>query len=634
VWSTAQPPPHYAERTWSKIGDVSEAGVERDDSAAPPAVGAGPTTTLEDPVTSEAPVHGPLPRPPAAHVVHRGPGPLDRRGLRWLRVDALGLALAVAAGSLAMTPSLIPRSWLVQGLASGLSAAVGYGVGTLVWFLLRRTHHGLRLVAHGRLWVPRGVRQAAWSILLIASAVVVLVMLVAGAHWQRELASLMGTEPPGYLGYLRAAPTAIGVAAVPIALVRLVRHADHVLVRGLRRYTRLPRRIAGSVAVVVLAVVIAAVANNVVLQGTLAIVDQAFSGVNDQNYPDSVQPQSPTRSGSPTSLAPWATLGKEGRHFVSGGRDAAQLAAASGRPAVDPVRAYVGLESAPDAQSRADLAVAELDREGAFSRPVLAVVTTTGTGWVDAPVSDSLEAIYGGDSAIVATQYSYLPSWLSFLFDGPRAEEAGRLLIDAVHARIQAIPPGQPRPREIVFGESLGSQGSEAAFTSLADVRANTDGVLWVGPPNSNRLWSQIVARRDPGTPEVRPTYSDGLVVRFTGGDGARTISATPPTAWIAPHVLYLQHPSDPVVWWSPRLIWSRPDWLVEPRGYDVLGAMSWYPVVTFWQVTIDLTNAVGVPPGHGHVYQGEILDGWAAVAAPPGWTPADTERARQVLGG
>ena len=613
---------------------MSGAGVERGDSAAAPVAPGGTTATLDDPHPTGSPVHGPAPRPPAAHVVHRGPGPLDRRGLRWLRVDALGLALAVAAGSLAMTPSLIPRTWWVQGLASGLSAAVGYGAGALVWFLLRRTHHGLRIIAHARSWAPRRVRQVAWTILLVAAAVLVLVMLVAGASWQRELAVLMGMEPPGYLGYLRAAPTAFVVAAVPVAVVRTIRHADHVLVRGLRRYARLPRRISAAVAVVVLAVVIAAGTDNILLPGGLTIADQAFGGVNEETYPGFEQPTAPTRSGSPTSLVPWATLGKEGRRFVAAGRDAATLTAASGRPAQAPVRAYVGLESAPDPQARADRAVAELDREGAFSRGVVAVVTTTGTGWVDDPVADSLEAIWGGNSAIVATQYSYLPSWLSFLVDGPRAEEDGRSLVDAVHARIQVIPPGQPRPKMIVFGESLGSQGSEAAFSSLADVRAGADGVLWVGPPNSNRLWSQIVDRRDPGSPEIRPTYSDGLVVRFAGGPNVRTVAQTPATPWIAPHVLYLQHPSDPVVWWSPDLLWRRPDWLVEPRGGDVLGATSWYPVVTFWQVSVDLMNSVGVPPGHGHVYQGELLDAWAAVAAPPGWTPADTERARAALAG
>ncbi|MDL5156365.1 alpha/beta hydrolase [Actinomycetospora termitidis] len=577
-------------------------------------------------------LHGPGPRPPAAHVVHRGPGPLDRPGLRWLRVDALGLAVAVAFGALAMTPSLIPRDWVVQGLATGLSAAVGYGVGTTVWFLIRRTRTGLRLFARARRHIPPRVRLVAWPILLVAAVVVVLVMLVAGVQWQRQLALLVGIEPPTLLGYARALPLGVLVAAAPIAVVRLVRHADHVLVRGLRRFTHLPRRIAGAVAVVLLAMVIAAVLNQIVLPGTLTVVDQAFSGVNEQTYPGFERPTGPTRSGSPDSLVPWETLGKEGRRFVAAGRDARTLAEASGRPAVEPVRAYVGLESAPDAQARADLAVRELDREGAFSRDVVAVVTTTGTGWVDDPVSDSLEAIYGGDTAMVATQYSYLPSWLSFLFDGPRAEEAGRLLIDAVHARIDAIPPGQPRPRMIVFGESLGSQGSEGAFSSLADVRANTDGALWVGPPNSNRLWSQIVDRRDPGSPEVRPTYSDGLVVRFAGGGSTATVGQDPASPWLPPHVLYLQHPSDPVVWWSPSLLWERPDWLVEPRGSDVVGAMSWYPVITFWQVSIDLVNAVDVPPGHGHVYQGEVLDGWVAVAAPPGWTAADTERVREVL--
>ncbi len=185
----------------------------------------------------------------------------------------------------------------------------------------------------------------------------------------------------------------------------------------------------------------------------------------------------------------------------------------------------------------------------------------------------------------------------------------------------------------IVFGESLGSQGSEAAYSSLADVRANTDGVLWVGPPNSNRLWSQIVARRDPGTPEVRPTYSDGLVVRFAGGPDTRTVAQTPPTPVDPPARAVPAAPVGPgrVVVPGPHL--EPPGLARRAAGSRRPPAMSWYPVVTFWQVSIDLMNAVGVPPGHGHVYQGEVLDGWAAVAAPPGWTAADTERVRQVLG-
>jgi uncharacterized membrane protein len=59
---------------------------------------------------------------------------------------------------------------------------------------------------------------------------------------------------------------------------------------------------------------------------------------------------------------------------------------------------------------------------------------------------------------------------------------------------------------------------------------------------------------------------------------------------------------------------------------------MRWYPIVTFWQVSADMTNASGVPDGHGHNYGDTVLDGWVAVAAPPGWTPADTERIRAEL--
>ena len=78
-------------------------------------------------------------------------------------------------------------------------------------------------------------------------------------------------------------------------------------------------------------------------------------------------------------------------------------------------------------------------------------------------------------------------------------------------------------------------------------------------------------------------------------------------------------HPSDPIVWWSPHLIFSEPDWISEPPGRDVLKGMFWIPFVTFWQVTADLPFATGVPDGHGHRYSAEYVDGWNAVMRPAG---------------
>jgi uncharacterized membrane protein len=293
------------------------------------------------------------------------------------------------------------------------------------------------------------------------------------------------------------------------------------------------------------------------------------------------------------------------------------------------VRAYAGLASAGSVADRAALAVRDLERAGGFARPVLGVVTTTGTGWVDPAASDSLEYEFNGDTAMVAMQYSYLPSWLSFLVDQVKARDAGRALFDAVYG-VWARLPLNHRPRLYVFGESLGTFGGEAAFSGLADITNRTDGVLWVGPPNFNALWRQLVAARAPGSPEWLPMYEDGRTVRFA----ARPDNlAQPAGPWDRPRLAYLQHASDPIVWWSPQLILGPPDWLRGTRGPDVSQEMVWLPFVTFWQVTADLVFAVDVPDGHGHHYSADYVNGWAAVAQPAGWTPADTERLRGLIG-
>jgi hypothetical protein len=61
---------------------------------------------------------------------------------------------------------------------------------------------------------------------------------------------------------------------------------------------------------------------------------------------------------------------------------------------------------------------------------------------------------------------------------------------------------------------------------------------------------------------------------------------------------------------------------LGEPRGRDVLEAMVWIPFVTFWQVTVDLPLATGVPVGQATTYTREYGDGWATVLQPAGLTP------------
>jgi uncharacterized membrane protein len=93
-----------------------------------------------------------------------------------------------------------------------------------------------------------------------------------------------------------------------------------------------------------------------------------------------------------------------------------------------------------------------------------------------------------------------------------------------------------------------------------------------------------------------------------------------------------MQHASDPVTWWSPDLILSRPDWLEEPRGRDVLEDTRWIPLVTFWQVSVDLALGFSTTPGHGHNFSGEHVDGWAAVLGIEDLGEDDAEALRQVF--
>jgi uncharacterized membrane protein len=242
----------------------------------------------------------------------------------------------------------------------------------------------------------------------------------------------------------------------------------------------------------------------------------------------------------------------------------------------------------------------------------------------------AFEYIARGDSAIVTMQYSYVPSGISYLVDQSRARTAGRDLFDAVYERWSALPPAT-RPQLYVFGESLGSFGAEAAFSGEADLRNRTSGALFVGPPHFNALDREFRAGRDAGTPEIEPVYRGGRTVRFST-DIQR---GAPPLGvpWNGPRVLILQHPSDPITMWSPWLLFDRPDWLAEPRGRDVLPSMTWIPVVTFWQITLDMPSADTAPDGHGHRYTRESVDGWATVLRPADWSAAKAAQLRALIG-
>ena len=545
------------------------------------------------------------------------PSPEPGKPRRLLYVTLPGCWGALVVGCLSFTPSLLPRGGVVQGVVWGITAAIGYGLGVLFAWIWRAFADR----------EPRRPRRRSWLVFFISAAVLVVVSFGLGQYWQYQIRGLMGVTDYN-IALVVASPF---VAALVFCLLLLIGRG----LRGLYRWAAhllsrwIGRRAARATGWIVVAGLAYLVVTGLLLQGFLNLMNSAYS-VRDTKTAEGVhQPATGLRSGGPGSVIPWNTLGWQGRNFIGKGLSVTDIEKFTGQPAMEPIRVYAGLASAPDAEARAALAVRDLQRAGGFGRKNLLVVTTTGSGWVDPALSDSFEYLSGGDSATVAIQYSYLPSWISYLVDQSKAREAGRALFNAVYGAWTQLPAGQ-RPRLYVAGESLGSFGGETAFSGEYSMANLTGGILFAGPPNFNTLFREFTDHRDPGSPEVQPIYQDGRIVRFA--DDAT--KAVPPSgqSWDGTRVLYMMHPSDPIVWWSPHLIFSEPDWISEHPGKDVLETMFWMPFVTFWQVTADLPFATGVPAGHGHKYTSEYVDGFNAVMRAAGITPQDLTDLRKII--
>lgn len=543
--------------------------------------------------------------------------PVSRRGW-WIRhYTFTGTAVGLVFLFLSLTPSLLPRGPLFQGLVSGGAGAIGYGIGVFCVWLVR--------FMRSKDTSPAAPRWA-WPVLLVVGVIGLILMIFSFHHWQDDVRDLMGVPRLGFWDHPLAAVLSVVTLFVFVEIGQFVGTLVRFLVRQLDRIA--PPRVSAVVVVALLLALTIALLNGIVVRFAMSTLNNTFESVNNETDPDFAAPESDLRSGGPQSLVSWESLGHQGRVFVSGGPSVEELSLFNGTPATEPIRAYAGLNYAHDIKDTAALAALELQRTGGLERAVVAVATTTGTGWINEAEASALEYMYNGDTAVVSMQYSYLPSWLSFLVDKENARQAGQALFEAIDELVREMPEAQ-RPKLVVFGESLGSFGGEAPFLALNNLIARTDGALFSGPTFNNTIWADLTHNRDEGSPEWLPIYDKGANVRFVAEprDFQR-----PQDPWEQPKVVYLQHASDPIAWWNPDLLFSKPEWLRETRGYDVSPNMEWIPVVTFLQVSADMAVAVNVPDGHGHVYVRNVANAWAAIMSPPGWTAEKTEKLRGLL--
>jgi uncharacterized membrane protein len=316
-------------------------------------------------------------------------------------------------------------------------------------------------------------------------------------------------------------------------------------------------------------------------------------------------PTSPLVSGGPGSPVSFESLSREGRRFVNMTLTQDEISTVMGEPAVaDPIRLFVGLDSASLMEDRVDLLLDEMVRTKAFERKVVCFVSPTGSGYINYVMAESLEYLTRGDCAIVTMQYSLLPSSMS-LTRTSLAVDQNRSIMHAISGYMRGMDPAK-RPRLVAFGESLGALTMQDIWAHRSVEAMERDFIhssLYVGTPSATQFahhWRISPEKIDP----------QGKLIELDNFGDFLDLPAD--RQQVIRHVL-VSHYDDPIPKFGTNLLMRRPWWLgpADLRPPRVPRSAEWAPWTTFVLTAIDLLNAMEVVPGtfgrRGHDYREDI---------------------------
>ena len=522
----------------------------------------------------------------------------------------LGVIAALAMYAVSVSPSLMARSWAWHAVASGILVACGYVAGVVVQnvaqLVIRLT--GLTISAPEPVElgfrIGIGALFALWWIYAV----------IQSYRRARKAAALVNMPGETFGEYLLGTAGAVVVSWMLLRIVGALNGLCWMLIASLDAH--MPRPAAIVVSMVILFAIMFFLTSKVILRGGIGFFRRKAEQLNMRTARGIYQPVVPERSASPASSVTWESVGGQGRVFLGRGPSRLDIAQVCGGVAMEPIRVYSGMPTGGSGiEQAAATVVAELHRTGAFDRAVILIAASTGSGWVDEWQVQPLEFLTRGNCATASLQYSYVPSALNWLTGLEPAQEASAALFAAVRAELDLMDEAD-RPALFVCGESLGAFASQSVFESFEDVLARVDGALWVGTPSFTPMHAALTAARHKGSPEVAPVVHNARRVRFVNepSDLRTDLYGRELGPWGFPRVVYAQHPSDPVVWWTNKLIWTQPDWLRERAGRDVSLNVEFTRFATYIQVLADLPVAGTAPGGHGHTYHEELIPLWRGI--------------------
>ena len=531
-----------------------------------------------------------------------------------------GILGAEVATWAAIWPSLLPRPWWVTALNVAIGQAVGHFFAASAAFGLKNILHAAGKRPQDHL-TPQLKRNAHW--ILGTITIVTMAKSVRNQGIQADLVGKSIDRGP--------AQAAIGLSLGTLGYGALLLLGEGVQFTASKLSQQLgravPMLVAWPVTIAAFILATAALSDRVVLRRFIHSASVRAQKINRSVFPGSIMPWEPERSGSPWSYERWTAVGAHGRRFLSGGpraRDITEVMEFT--RAREPIRIYAGLMSGRTVRGQVRRVLVEMERTGAFHRNTIVIQMPSGSGWVSEWMAAAPEFLTKGNCASVSLQYSILPSAFAYVVDKKAPIEAAQLLIRAVRNRLDSMPEDN-RPKLYLGGESLGAYAHLDGYEDFADLLESCDGAVFTGPPSMTKLLGNL--EHDAGSLERAPVIDGGRHIRFaTAAAHTRhdAFGRSYEHDWQRPRVLIAQHTSDPIVWWSSKLIYRRPTWMHEPTPStlyaDTFHAMSWAPLISFWQIGLDQINSLNVPGGHGHNYHEETFWYWDSVLGSQSRTP------------
>jgi len=186
-----------------------------------------------------------------------------------------GTVFALVFLWLSLTPSLLPRGPIFQGLVSGAAGAFGYAIGVFAVWLVQFMR-SKDASPHAPQW--------AWLAVVVVGIIGQILMIIYFHVWQDEVRDLNGVPRMSFWDHPLTAVLSILVLFIFVEIGQLIGKLVRFLVRQLNRFA--PPRISAVIVVTLLLALSIALLNGIVVRFAMSSLNKTFAAVNDETDPD------------------------------------------------------------------------------------------------------------------------------------------------------------------------------------------------------------------------------------------------------------------------------------------------------------------------------------------------------------